>query len=68
MPLYEVAIIEKPTEKAAEDGAVEKLLFGPKAVIAKNEQAAALGAVRGELPKDANLDRMEVLVRPFGAR
>jgi len=32
MPLFEVAIIEKPTKKEAEEGASERLVFGPKAV------------------------------------
>ena len=66
MPLFEVAIVQKPTKKAAEDGAIETLLYGPKAVVAKDEQAAAIGAVMGgELPKDADLTRIDVLIRPF---
>jgi hypothetical protein len=68
MPLFEVAIIQKPTNKESEEGGVEKLLFGPKAVMAKNAQAAAISAVvGGELPKDTDLSRVDVLIRPFSA-
>lgn len=66
MPLFEVAILEKPTKKESEEGAGEKLVFGPKAVVARDQQAAAIAAVlAGDGPKGANLERMEVLVRPF---
>lgn len=67
MPLYEVAIIEKPTKKQAEeDGVQDKLVFGPKAVIARDPQGAAVAAVLdGSFPKEADRTRMEVLVRPF---
>jgi len=66
MPLFEVAILEKPTKKEAEEGASEKLVFGPKAVVARDNQSAAIAAVMdGEVPKDIDRSRMEVLVRPF---
>lgn len=66
MPLFEVAIIEKPTKKAAEDGASEKLVFGPKAVIAADAQSAAISAVMdGEGMTGIDRSRMEVLTRPF---
>jgi hypothetical protein len=66
MPLFEVAILEKPTKKEAEEGATEKLVFGPKAVVARDGQSAAIAAVMG----DANgtkidMSKAEVLVRPF---
>jgi hypothetical protein len=68
MPLFEVAIIQRPTKKQAEDGAIETLLLTPKAVVAKDAQAAAIGAVmNGDLPKDADLARIDVLIRPFSA-
>jgi hypothetical protein len=66
MPLFEVAILEKPTKKEAEEGASEKLVFGPKAVVARDNQSAAIAAVMdGDVPKDLDRQRMEVLVRPF---
>jgi hypothetical protein len=66
MPLFEVAIIQKPTKKEAEDGVSEKLVFGPKSVIARDNQSAAIAAVMdGEIGADVDRTRMEVLVRPF---
>lgn len=66
MPLFEVAILEKPTKKEAEEGKTERLVFGPVAVVAKDTQGAAIAAV---LDKTADVvvdrQRMEVLVRPF---
>lgn len=67
MPLFEVAILEKPTKKQAEEeGAIEKLIYGPKAVVAKDAQSAAIGAaMSGDIPKDIDLTRTDVMVRPF---
>ena len=65
MPLYEVAVLEKPTKKEAEEGAQEKLILAPKPVVAKDEQAAVLAAAMGEEMKGINLDRIEIKVRPF---
>jgi hypothetical protein len=66
MPLYEVAILVKPTKKEAEEGTPEKLVFGPKAVVARDNQSAAISAVMdGGVPADIDRTRMEVLVRPF---
>jgi hypothetical protein len=64
MPLFEVAILEKPTKKEQDEGAQEKLVFGPKAVVAKDAQTAALVAVMDSKLQLAQ-DRMEVLTRPF---
>jgi len=65
--LYEVAILEQPTAKEAEDGKAERLVFGPKAVVAKDPQAAAVAAVLDQNGKlEINRERMEIIVRPFG--
>lgn len=67
MALFEVAILERPTKKEMEDGGTERLVFGPKAVVARDEQSAAIAAVMdGGTPSDVDRQRMEVLVRPFG--
>lgn len=68
MPLFEVAIIQAPTKKEAEEGTgVEKLLFGPKAVVARDSQTAAIAAVTGaDAPTNLDMTRAQVLVRPFG--
>lgn len=65
MPLYEVVILEKPTDKAAKSGAIEKLVYGPKPVVAKTEQSAVLWVMTNGKPK-FDINRAEVIVRPFG--
>lgn len=65
MPLFEVAILEKPTKKEIEEGTgVEKLVYGPKAVVAVDAQSAAITAVMDDKPT-VDRSRMQVLVRPF---
>ena len=63
MPLFEVAIIELPTEEEKKNGKFETLIAGPKSVIARTGQVAALGLIK-ELD-GVDLNRLEVLVRPF---
>jgi hypothetical protein len=64
--LYEVALIEKPTKKEQEDGKVERLILPPTAVIASDDRSAGVQAVMQNKDKiDADLSRVEVLVRPF---
>lgn len=67
MPLFEVAIIKKPTKKELEEGTGnEELVFGPRAVLARDSQSAAITAVTGkEAPVGLDMSRAEVLVRPF---
>lgn len=66
MPLFEVAILEQPTKKEAEDGKSEKLVFGPTAVVAADAQSAAISAVMGtDSLKEIDKSRMQVLIRPF---
>jgi hypothetical protein len=67
MPLFEIAIVQSQTKKEAEDGVGgEKLLFGPKFILAKDGQTAALSAMMGaDAPKDIDMNRAQVLVRPF---
>jgi hypothetical protein len=66
MPLFEVAILENPTKKAAEDGTGQKLVMPPKAVIARDAQSAAINAVLdGGIDPSIERSRLEVLVRPF---
>lgn len=64
MPLFEVAVITKPTKKEIEDGAVEQLVFGPEAIIARDSQTAAIKALKAQ-SESLDLDRSEVIVRPF---
>ena len=67
MPLFEVAIIQIQTKKEAEDGVGgEKLLYGPKCLIAKDGPTAGMIAMRStDVPADLDLNKAQVLVRPF---
>ena len=65
--LYEVAILELPTKKQAEDGAVERLVMPPTPIVAKDEMTAGILAVKGKTFEAAD-DRLQVLVRPFAVR
>jgi hypothetical protein len=68
--LYEVAMLEHPTKKQAEEGVSERLVVGPITVVARDPQAAAVAAVltnKGKIDAEeiTDLSRLEVLVRPF---
>ena len=68
MPLFDVAILEQPSKKDAEDGKGEQLVFGPTSVVAKDAQSAAIAAVidaTGDRLRGVDRQRMQVLVRPF---
>ena len=64
MPVFEVAAVLKPTRKEAEDGALETVILAPKIIVAVNEQSAAV-MVAKDIPADAPMTRVEMLVRPF---
>ncbi|MHA1809396.1 MAG: hypothetical protein ACTSYH_03685 [Candidatus Heimdallarchaeaceae archaeon] len=67
MPLYEVVILEEPTKKEVEDeGKQERLVFGPQAVVAKDEQSAGVAAVL-DCDNEVKIDKtkMRILIRPF---
>ncbi len=64
--LFEVAIIERPTKKDAEEnGAMETLVFGPKFEIARDAASAGLKAIRSESAKDLDLDKCRGTDPPF---
>jgi len=65
MPLYEVAILERPKKKDAANGELETLVLGPVTTVAIDEQAAAISAVMDATDLQVDRTRMEVLVRPF---
>ena len=65
--LYEVVILQNPTEKQVKDeGMCEKLIYGPKAVCAASESAAAVIIAREAPVEGIDPNRLEVIVRPFG--
>lgn len=66
MPLFEVAIIQTPTKKEIEEGTgAEKLLFGPEFALARDAQTAAITAIMSKAPAGLDMNRAQVLVRPF---
>ena len=67
MPLFEVAIIRKPTKKESDEGtASETILLEPVAVVARDSQGAVIAAVtRDGGVRDFDPNYCEVLVRPF---
>ena len=67
MPLFEVAVIEKPTKADTEAGKGDRLALPPTAVVARDSQSAAVAIVldHGDRLGSIDRNRMEVLVRPF---
>ena len=65
--IYWVAVEEVPTKKEQEEqGALPKLLLAPVAVEARDDKDAALKvALNNPVLKDANMDKIQVVVRPF---
>jgi len=64
MAVFEVLVIEKPREKDTED--LEKILFGPKLVVAKSSESAGMQVILGnDLKKNINPERIKVIIRPF---
>jgi len=67
MPLFEVAIIKKPTKKEVDEGTgMEGLVLAPTPVVARDANSAVIAAVTkdGGL-KDFDPNKCEVIVRPF---
>ena len=67
MPIYWVAIEELPTKKGQdEQNLLPKLILAPTAVEARDDKDAALKvAMNYPALKEANPDRLQVVVRPF---
>jgi hypothetical protein len=64
--LYEVAILQTPTENEQKEGKGEVLILPPTPVVATNDRAAGVKAVLDNKDKiTADLSRVNVLVRPF---
>jgi hypothetical protein len=66
MPLFEVAILEIPSKKEKEEGAIEKLVYGPTAIIAREAQTASVvAALEAKEKVDIDPTKVSILVRPF---
>jgi len=62
--LYQVAVLEIPKKVKDEEEHPPVLLYQPECVIAKDDQSAALKVVQ-KLGTGLDMDRVEVIVRPF---
>lgn len=67
MPLFEVAIIRKPSKKEIEEGTgQEGLVLAPTPVVARDANSAVIAAVTKDGGiKDFDPNKCEVIVRPF---
>jgi hypothetical protein len=72
MPLFGVAVVVQPTKKEREEGASERLVFGPEWEIGTDAQAVAMRLLlkaqrEGKLDaaNDPDFNRAQVLVCPF---
>lgn len=66
MPLFEVAIIKKPTRKEIEEGTgQEEMILAPTPVVARDPNMAAISVVTKNPPEGFDPNRCEVLIRPF---
>jgi hypothetical protein len=68
MPLFEIVILKKATKKEIEDGnPAEELLYGPKAMLARDKETAGLMVMRSkDVPDDLDLNKADLIIRPFG--
>lgn len=62
--VFEIVILEVPTENQRADGKQSRIVSGPIVCVAADSQAACLNAVMGCKEK-FDRDRMKVLVRSF---
>jgi hypothetical protein len=65
--LFQYAILWHPTEKQVKDeGLKSKVLVEPKTIMALDQNGAAMAAAM-EIPTDkkAELDQIEIVLRPF---
>ena len=61
--LFWVAVVLDPTKKEKEEGKLEEVIGNPELIVAKDDKAAAI-KVAASLT-DLDLDRTQVIVRPF---
>lgn len=64
MPLFEVVVLEKPSEEDERKGRMERVVWGPEHVIASDTQNACIQIFMENDIKVVN-SRMQVLCRPF---
>jgi hypothetical protein len=65
--LFWVCAIEEPTKKEREEqNKLESIIMQPRVVVAKDDESAAIKVVESaEELKSKDLDKVQVIVRPF---
>lgn len=62
--VFEVLILEAPTKQEQEEGKLERIVYGPKVVVAKDSFTATLDSVL-DCKEPFDRARMVAKVRPF---
>ncbi len=65
-PVYEIVVVEEPTEEEAKKGISPKLLLGPVAAIGNSPEQAMVSLIKKNsdtLPED--MGKVRVFIRPF---
>lgn len=67
MPVFEIIVLEHPKKKAAKEGELEKIIFGPAPIVAADAQQAVIDVMMDNADKLKKIDRTrrEVIIRPF---
>ena len=67
--LFEVSVIERAGHTAQVEGEADKLVLAPVTVLASSVEGAvlAVGVANADKLKDANLPKLDILVRTFGS-
>lgn len=67
MALFNMVMIEVPTKEQSKEGKLERVLVGPKLVVAADEQGAVMGFILNDAPAKETFDqtRARVIVSPF---
>ena len=72
MPLFEVAIIAKPTTEEKAEGYGDTLVWGVTPIVARDSEHAKIAAIleasqddEVTIAHDLSAETIEVLVRPF---
>ena len=64
--LFWVCVVKEPLKKDKEEkGELETIISQPQIIVAKDDKSAAIKAIRQVVVGDSELDRVQVIVRPF---
>ena len=64
--LFWACVTKDPLKREKEkEGKLETIIMQPEIIVAKDDKAAAIKAIRKVDVSDEELDRIQVVVRPF---